>query len=142
MASLPIRSPAASAPLSKTGAVAFAMLLLAAALIGLSSAGSANAQSAPVQSGRYVSAADAAGCDQLAARAKVIEFYENHAGCQAPVSCPQTGAACCGTTCHAAADQADGPRLNAPVRGPRPVGSALRLQVQAARPGMFRPPIG
>lgn len=83
-----------------------------------------------------------AGCRQLVVHATVIDLDENQGGCKTPVSCPPVGGACCGTACNAAADKVEGPWLYPPAAGARTVAYALGLQVEAAKPGMFRPPIG
>jgi hypothetical protein len=124
------------------GAVVFAMLLLTAALIGLSSSGSATIERTLVQASYAGVASYTAACHQLVLHAAVTELGENYGGCEAPVSCPPTGSACCGTTCHAAADQVEVPYPYPPAAEARGVGSTMRLQVEAVRPGMFRPPIG
>lgn len=141
MASLPIGPQAVRTRPFWAGMVVFAALLLAAALAGLSPSGATTVERTPVQVG-YAAAPYGAGCHQLAARVTAIELHKNNGGCKAPVSCPASGAACCGTTCHAAADQVEGARLYPPAPAADAVGSAVRLQVEAARPGMFRPPIG
>jgi hypothetical protein len=143
MVSLPIKPPPASSRPRWAGGVVFVILLLAAALVGLSSLGSATAIGMTVQAG-HAAASDVAGCHQPAASATAIQLHESDGGwtATAPVSCPQTGSACCGTACHAAANQVESPRLSPPSARTLAVGSILPFAIKTATPGRFRPPIG
>ena len=122
-------------------AVALVLVLLAASLLGLSSSGADAGEPTMVEVGS-AAAFNTTGCIQLVAHATVIDVREDHGGCEAPVSCPAGGTSCCGTTCHAAANQVEAPRLYPPANEALADASALRLEVEAATPGMFRPPIG
>jgi len=122
-------------------AVALVLALLAASLLGLSSSGADAGQPTIVEVGS-AAAFHTTGCSQLVAHTTVINVRQDHGGCEAPVSCPAGGAGCCGTTCHAAANQVEVPRLYPPANEALADASALRLVVEAASPGMFRPPIG
>jgi hypothetical protein len=116
-------------------------VLLAASLLGLSSSDAAAGEPTIVEVGS-AAAFHTTECSQLVAHAAVIDVRQDHGGCEAPASCPPGGAGCCGTTCHAAANQVEGPRLFPPANRALADASALRLEVEAAAPGMFRPPIG
>jgi hypothetical protein len=122
-------------------AAAFVLVLLAASLLGISSS-SADAGEPTIVEAGSAAAFHATGCSQLVADATVIDVREDHGGCEAPVSCPAGDTSCCGTACHAAANQVEVPRLYPPANEALADASALRLEVEAASPGMFRPPIG
>jgi hypothetical protein len=122
-------------------AVTLLLVLLAASLLGLSSSSAEPGTRTVVEAGS-TAVLHTAGCGQLVARATVTDVREDHGGCAAPVSCPAGGTSCCGAACHAAANQVEIPCLYPPANEGLVDASALRLEVEAASPGMFRPPIG